>query len=458
MSATIVDRESELGLLSRSPKLIVTLCLAFIANAAIANANEYTIDWARQIGTAEDDHHQSLALDAFGNIYVSGYSSGSLVHETNGKYEVFLAKYDTSGSLQWARPAMTGLHTRDLDLSIDESGNIFAVGATASPLISPTDPPSEVQVARYDATGAMQWVQTLGLRSSGGSGNVSTDPSGNIFVAGNYFIAGETYADEFAASVSRLDNAGNVLWSRKAPGEVGSVVADGLGNVYVSGTTGYRFGGPNSLLTKFDAEGELLWTREWGTEKVDSCCGLATDEFGNVYVAGYSGIGILGPQPADATNDIFLSKISPSGDTLWTQSLASDASDVGGSIVVHGDRVYVSGSTIGSLGGEPLGSFDAFVAAFDINGAHQWTHQFGTETWDFAADIAADANGNLHLAGATQGSFAAPKLGDQYNFDALIIRMTPIPEPSSSALLLGSLVCGIVYRRHRRRKTRRRDS
>ena len=100
-----------------------------------------------------------------------------------------------------------------------------------------------------------------------------------------------------------------VSWVRQLGGsgaDTGAgVSADGQGNVYMSGNTDGSLGGPNaggadSFLTKYDAAGNLQWTRQLGSAAYDVSDGPVTDGLGNVYISGITA-GSLGGRTRAST-------------------------------------------------------------------------------------------------------------------------------------------------------------
>ena len=144
--------------------------------------------------------------------------------------------------------------------------------------------------------------------------------------------------------------------------------ADGLGNVYISGGTQGSLGGTSAgkydaFLSKFDANGTLLWTEQLGTSSDDNSGGVSADGLGNVYISG-STQGSLGGTNAGGL-DAFVSKFDANGTLLWTEQLGTSSTEYGNDVSADGlGNVYISGDTQGSLGGTNAGGVDAFVAKF----------------------------------------------------------------------------------------------
>lgn len=74
-------------------------------------------------------------------------------------------------------------------------------------------------------------------------------------------------------------------------------------------------------------------------------------------------------------------------------------------------NVYVAGSTNGGLSGPNAGLSDGFARKYESDGTPEWTQQFGTSSDDRINAAAADASGNLYVAGQTDGSLDGTSAG-----------------------------------------------
>jgi hypothetical protein len=123
--------------------------------------------WTNLLGTAGDDYANGVAVDGSGYIYVTGPTSGSLDGQPNaGGYDAFLAKYDSSGNKQWTKLLGTAAPDDATGVAVDGSGNIYVTGSTDGNLDGNTNAgPSDVFLARYDSSGSRQWTKLLGSSS-----------------------------------------------------------------------------------------------------------------------------------------------------------------------------------------------------------------------------------------------------------------------------------------------------
>src|SRR5690606_29799692 len=111
--------------------------------------------------------------------------------------------------------------------------------------------------------------------------------------------------------------------------------------------------------------------------------------------------------------DAFVRKYDFNGTILWTQQFGSTLNDYVRDVAVDDeDNVYVAGYTEGPLDGSNLGMLDAYVRKYDSNGNVQWTRQFGTSQTEYALGVAVEASGNVYVAGLTQGALSGMNLGN----------------------------------------------
>lgn len=149
---------------------------------------------------------------------------------------------------------------------------------------------------------------------------------------------------------------------------------------------------------------------------------VATDENGNVYVAGYSsatntiafGNIILTNSGA---GDIFLVKYDSIGNVLWAKSIGGSGADQYPAIAIDtSGNVFITGSTnstdfptLNPGGGSYFqstlsGSTDAFIAKYNKSGTLLWSTYYGGTGGDAGYGIATDKNCNLFIGGSTFSS------------------------------------------------------
>lgn len=319
--------------------------------------------WARKGGGINSDGCSAVACDPSGNVYVTGMFQGPAAYfgtytlTTNGWY---IAKYNSSGTIQWAKDVPASVRS----MAADGSGNLYMAGdflassiTLGSTTLNNTNSFSEVFLAKMDGTtGNYIWAKSGSGDRDDFCEDIVLDGSGNVFVTGNYdgnsiTIGSSVLAnalngtDDFFAA--KYDSNGNPLWGRRIGGTASdrgqTLSTDAVGNVYVggyyynssitigtttltnSGSTTYA----NPFVVKYDPSGSVLWAKQASGLYNDIFYGIGVDAAGNIYVNGYSNstscsfspYTVTGAGPAN-TADMIIAKIDAGG--VGIEDLSSD--------------------------------------------------------------------------------------------------------------------------------------
>ncbi len=422
----------------KTGQLVVAFSLFVLSCASAACAE--TLEWVRQLGTSSRDEVLGVSADELGNVYISGYTHGSLERPVSGINDAFVAKYDAHGTLQWTRQFGSGGGDRANAVSVDGLGNVYVSGHTEGSLGGEFAGLVDAYVRKYDAAGMLQWTQQLGTSGLDRSFAVSADGQGNVFISGyTEGNLGGIESGRLDAFISKYDDSGSFQWSRQlvtndgeSSGSFG-ISGDGLGNVYFSGNTGGNLGGPHfggesdAFVSKYDASGTRQWAQQLGTTSDDWSFAVSADGLGNVFVSGNTEGDLAAPNAGD--RDVFVSNYDDSGTLRWTRQIGTSGRDESYGISTDGlGNAYVSGWTRGSLGARPnAGERDAFVSKYNDSGTLLWTHQFGNDSDDQSRGVSVDGLGNVYVAGSTDGRLAGPHAGD---WDLFVAKIAPdLPEP-----------------------------
>ena len=239
------------------------------------------------------------------NLLVAGVSTGTMDGQVQiGNGDAFLSKRSSTGALVWTRFVGTVQSDYGQAAAFDIAGNAYLAGSTQGSLSGFTNAGNlgsgDLFLARYDASG----TQTL-LKQWGTSGldvvyAMTVDGSGNLYLTGttNGVLGGQASSGGTDAFLTKLDSSGNVLWTRLLGG-IGEDYSNGLaldaaGNVWIGGYTTGTFGGRTSAggidayVALYDITGNLLDTHFWGTSFDDLILGLAASPDGSVSLSGYT--------------------------------------------------------------------------------------------------------------------------------------------------------------------------
>ena len=260
----------------------------------------------------------------------------------------------------------------------------------------------------------VQWTKQFGTQDPENAYGVAT-ASNAAYVVGEIYIGafpGFTGAGKLDAFVTKLDLDGNVIWTRQfgtPDDDVAAAAAADASGVYVVGHTAGSLQGTNAgpgyfdvFVRKYDPNGNVLWTRQFGGPTGDQGMGAAVDSTG-LYVTGFVGAFALPGQTLAGADDVFVRKYDFAGNELWTRQFGSGNIDQAYGIAADASGVYVTGKTEGALA-TSVGGFDGFLRKFDTAGNTVWTRQFGTSTTDWGNAVAVNSSG-VYIAGQTAGAF-----------------------------------------------------
>lgn len=315
--------------------------------------------YARSPQTAASLTANASVCDAAGNLYVTGDGGAN-----------YLTKYDPAGNVLWTRSG----GGNGSALTLDGAGGVFLTGtASSSPFTIGanfiTAYGKTMFIARYDGNGNLLWVQRGGAwlknfvsvqQAEMTVNALAHDASGNVIVAGSFFGN-----PTIGGNLNSHDTNGAIL----------------LNNKNSTFPSSYE----DLFLAKFDPNGTLLWTTNYGGTNTEYATSVAVDSTGAIYASGgYAVNTVFGAQTyTNPYCGILLAKFSSAGDLVWSSNL-SDAtnsnSGVGWAVAVDAaDRINFS------FQGDSLTSpfrFRGFAFTNTINIPANYLSQF-------------DASGNL---------------------------------------------------------------
>ena len=395
---------------------VTTNSLSAVTYSSSASSSSDGLTGTYQL--ANNDYANGVATDSSGNVYVTGGTKGGLDGNTSsGDTDLFVIKYNSSGTKQWTKQLGSTVRDSANGIAIDSSGNVYVTGVTFGGLDWNTSAgTNDLFVVKYNSSGTKQWTKQLGSASSDFANGVATDSSGNVYVAGATYggLDGNTNAGNSDLFVVKYNSSGTKQWTKQLGtgeyDEARGVATDLSGNVYVvGGTKGKLAGASNSgrtdvFLIKYNSSGTKQWTKSLGSNENDLANGVTTDSSGNFYVTGFTYKYLEGNTSA-GSSDLFVVKYNSSGTKKWTQQLGSSSRDHARGVATDSSgNVYVTGDTYGGVDGNTNAGYnDLFVVKYLDNGTKQWTKQFGTPSSDLADGVATDSSGNVYVVGYTYG-------------------------------------------------------
>jgi len=349
-----------------------------------------------------DDEARALAIDNSGNVYVTGFSK-----DASGTYDDYATiKYGPDGNQLWVARYNGPGNGNDWvwDLAIDNLGNVYVTGYSFVAYSYNYD----YATIKYGPDGNQLWVARYNGPANGydRAWALAVDNSGNVYVTGSS-DGGGTYGDY--ATIKYGPN-GNQLWVARYNGpandyDQSSVLSvDNSGNVYV---TGESWGGSTELdyaTIKYGTNGNQLWVARYNgpANGYDRPSALSVDNSGNVYVTGYSEGGGTG-------DDYATIKYGPNGSQLWVARYngSGNSSEAPTALAIDNfGNVYVTGYSLSSITGNDYvtikyGQLPPFGFPVQL-----WVARYSSPAYndDEAFDLSVDNLGNVYVTGYSLSS------------------------------------------------------
>jgi hypothetical protein len=221
--------------------------------------------WAKSVGGPGQDIGESIALDATGNVYITGIFADTADFDPGpGVYNlmaprttnVFVEKLDSSGNFVWARQiGDSSSYNWAYGTAADSVGNVYLTGFfdhtvdfdPGSGIFNLTSKgSSDIFVLKLDASGNFVWAKQIGDTLSDQSFAIAVDRLGNVYTTGlfqgtvdfdpgvdSFYLTTSTTNTIF---ISKLDPSGNFVWAKQAQGTGAdwgnSITVDTSCNIY----------------------------------------------------------------------------------------------------------------------------------------------------------------------------------------------------------------------------------
>lgn len=286
--------------------------------------------WAKGAGGNYEDEAYGVSCDGSGNAYITGYywsnsvNFGSSSITSAGDVDAFLAKYNSDGTLGWAKTVGGDGDDRGTALVSDNDGNVFITGGYesaslnfgAATLTNSEEYKKYMYVAKYNTSGTNLWAKSaysVGARTSGAG--ISLDQSGNCYIGGVFDGTTANFGTHTItnnkpggsnAFIAKYNSSGVDQWASNAvSGPEGNqtycITTDNAGNSFISGwftSPNVTFGGivlsssaygDNIFLVKYNTNGQVTNAYAFKGSGMSGGYGngICSDNNGNAYLTGY---------------------------------------------------------------------------------------------------------------------------------------------------------------------------
>jgi len=379
--------------------------------------------WAKHMGGEEEEVGTALVIGQLGQLYITGYFDGLADFDpgngiTNllpiGGTDVFISKLDTNGIFSWALKVGGNEDDEAYDVAVDSNGDVvfvgffndsgdFDPGLGVATLNSAGD--EDGFITKLDAGGIFVWAKGIGGADDDAIHAFDLNVDDEILATGRFSgvtdfdpgagTSNKTSAGKDDAFVLKIDVNGNFNWV-KSFGSIDDdegldIIEDG-GNIlttgYFNGTVDFDPGNNSFNLTsdgesdvfisKLTADGDMIWSKRFGSIGEEEGTAINTDQDGNVYTTGiFSGLVDFDPNTGEehiasiGEINVFVSKLTATGEYIDAGALSTDLEIESNAVVVNDAmQIFVAGVFSGSGDFDPgpeeniltaVGEEDAFL-------------------------------------------------------------------------------------------------
>lgn len=215
--------------------------------------------WAVSAGGTASDRGVSIAVDATGNSYITGFFNGTATFGTTtlvsaGSSDIFVAQLDPTGAWQWAVKAGGAAADQVLSIAVDSGSNCYISGiittsgtqtAVFGSTVLTSNGAADAFIAKLNPFGTWQWAVNFGGTGSDQGLVITVDSADNVYIAGIYqssIAIGATLllsTNTVDLYLAKFDPSGNAQWAISSNAPVANKLITGLkvqgGSYYLTG-------------------------------------------------------------------------------------------------------------------------------------------------------------------------------------------------------------------------------
>ena len=359
--------------------------MAILLSALAAGAQGPDTLWTRTYGGGWTDIANSIgATPDHGYIVAGAHQLGSFPFPTL----FYVAKLSESGDLHWSQTLGDAIHAEAGSIRATTDGGFIAVGYTV-PLNGHTD----ILLVKLEANGDTVWTRTLA------SPDVEYPYCLQQTIDGGYVIAGYTIPNSSSDNdlyLVKTSADGIPQWTRVIGGnglDAALWVEQTPDGEYIaSGYTSTNLNSSKFFLVKFTSSGDTLWSRHYGTDLNELAYSVKQTLDGGYLLAGWSAIAETAPMR------IYVVKTDELGNQQWSRTYSAGVSDAAFAINVLPSGEYIIAGYSQSSDTSPE---DMYLMKLSGTGDTLWTRKYGGQSTDVALSLCRTVDGGYALAGYT---------------------------------------------------------
>jgi len=371
---------------------------------------------------------------------------------SNGSSDIFVTKFDANGNFVWARNYGSTAADEGISINLAIDGSIYVTGHYQSTVgFGSTNLVSQGSfdcfALKLDSSGNVMWARSFGGASTDFSSSITSDQAGNVYVGGTFggtvdFDPGPgvlslTSSGSTDIFICKLNATGNLIWARALGGSItetlGDLEVDRNNRLYITGsfrstvdfdvnlgvqnrTANAGFTNDN-FIVKWDTASNFMWVHTFGSTGAESSKSMSiTPSNELINVGNFSSTVDFNPDSiavfnltAAGFNAMYVLKLDSNGSFVWAKGIGGI--DNNAAFATRADdsgNVYLSGWFKDTVDFDPnpgvfrlvsLGNEDAFVMKMNHAGIFDWAVQYGGTGFQNATSLAIRPTDNYLLVG-----------------------------------------------------------
>ncbi|MFH1676635.1 MAG: hypothetical protein ABIC40_06375 [bacterium] len=442
----IISVEDNLNDPVGKPWLDLTAYQIVRINVSDASLDSGNLIWVKSAGEPGGGKGYAVAALPDDSTVVTGCFSESAIFgqgepnetvlESFGEADIFIARYNTDGTLVWVKQAGgEGIDFGLANTTLSDNSVVVTGFFEKTALFGQNEPNQtmlvsadhlDIFVARYNSDGTLAWAKRAGGTGNGFPYGIATLSDDSVIVAGEFMGSttfgegepNEIMLDGFSEAdseifIARYNSDGTLAWAKRAGGKYGqyaySVTSLSDDSIVITGTfyNSATFGAGESketvltavdgyslfdiFVARYNSDGLLEWAKRAGGHAEDGGNAITTLSDDSVVVTGYfQWKAKFGAGEANETVlipegpfDIFIARYNPDGTLAWAKSAGGTSEDRGLAVTaLSDDSVVITGHIVGMVkfgSGEtnetvlnPLEIYDICIARYKSDGLLAW--------------------------------------------------------------------------------------
>jgi len=382
-------------------------------------------------GGSNNESAQAIKVTKDGGYIVLGYTLSNdqdIKDKETEDADFFLLKFNKSNVMQWSKTYGGSGDDRGFDLIENPDGSLVVLGYSTSNDgdVSANQGDKDYWVLKLSSTGALIWEKTFGFAGEDLGISIVRSNEGGYLLAGELDFVGSDGQGDTAKSYSsihaggkywavKINEEGVLQWSKQFGGSFSQTPKDIVqtqdgGYILVGETDSSDIditdnkGFYDFWVVKISNTGILEWQKSFGGSNIDKSTSIAKTNDGNYLIVGSSESNDLDVSANKGRSDIWLVKISPSGELISEKSIGGTQFDTAEKINNASDGGYIIAGASRSEDGDlsvNQGQVDGWVVKMNSNLDIVWQLSTGGSKFDYIYDVAELSDGSVIAVGDT---------------------------------------------------------